>query len=89
MMVRRYSFLTGQLVLTEITCVDAWPIGKRLHHIVTQLRVDEWKATKPGTSADALVIKESKLSKLDTLLRILKNTTDIDTHYPKRNMVAW
>ncbi|KAI9498276.1 Rapamycin-insensitive companion of mTOR, middle domain-containing protein [Zychaea mexicana] len=67
---------------------DAWPIGKRLHHIITQLRIDEWKAAKPGTSADALAVKESKLSKLDTLLRILKNTTDIEAHYPKRNMVA-
>ncbi|KAI7853777.1 Rapamycin-insensitive companion of mTOR, middle domain-containing protein [Circinella umbellata] len=67
---------------------DAWPIGKRLHHIITQLRIDEWKATKPGTSSDALAIKESKLAKLDTLLRILKNTTDIETHYPKQNMVA-
>ena len=69
--------------------LDAWPIGKRLHHIITQLRIDEWKAAKPGTSADAVVIKESKLSKLDILLRILKNTADIDPYYPKQNIMAW
>ncbi|KAI9321769.1 Rapamycin-insensitive companion of mTOR, middle domain-containing protein [Dichotomocladium elegans] len=71
---------------------DAWPIGRRLHHLTAQLRIDEWEAnncTNGGKqTADAQLIKESKLNKLETLLRILKNTTDIDTHYPKESIVT-
>ncbi|KAI8394190.1 Rapamycin-insensitive companion of mTOR, N-term-domain-containing protein [Radiomyces spectabilis] len=67
---------------------DAWPLGKRMHHIVHHLKIDEWKAVKASIVTDAVTLKESKLEKLDTLIRILKNTTDIDAYYPKKELVA-
>lgn len=69
--------------------IDAFPIGKQIGHIITQLRADEWKTSRPGSSSDATAIKDTKIEKLNTLLRILKNTTEIDSYYPKKNMVAW
>ncbi|KAG0172866.1 hypothetical protein DFQ28_009870 [Apophysomyces sp. BC1034] len=68
---------------------DALPIGKRLPQIIYQLQIDEWKSVKPGASTEAVEIRESKMEKLDILLRILKNTTDIGVYCPKRNLVAW
>ncbi|KAI9307439.1 Rapamycin-insensitive companion of mTOR, N-term-domain-containing protein [Cunninghamella echinulata] len=91
---------------------DAWPLGKRLHHIMEQLTIDEWKImleTTGSTSTnntmniplskilngnistsaqDVTSIKESKIDKLNTLVRILKNTADIDMYYPKKKMIA-
>ncbi|SAL99279.1 hypothetical protein [Absidia glauca] len=71
---------------------DAWPLGKRLHHVMEQLGIDEWKATtkapSSGQSSEATTIKESKMEKLDTLVRILKNTSDIDMYYPKKRIVS-
>jgi rapamycin-insensitive companion of mTOR len=47
--------------------------------------MDEWKMTDTSTT-----IKESKLEKLEVLIRILKNTTDIDTYYPKKKkLIIW
>lgn len=63
--------------------IDAWPIGKRLDHIIQFLEMDEWKLTANTT------IKDSKLEKLETLIRILKNTTDIDTYCPKKKLIIW
>ncbi|ORZ19033.1 Rapamycin-insensitive companion of mTOR, N-term-domain-containing protein [Absidia repens] len=71
---------------------DTWPLGKRLHHIMEQLGMDEWKAlskpTGPGASETMTNIKESKMEKLDTLVRILKNTADVDMYYPKKKLIA-
>ncbi|KAI7866417.1 Rapamycin-insensitive companion of mTOR, N-term-domain-containing protein [Spinellus fusiger] len=67
---------------------DAWPIGKRLHHLVFQLRTDDWRQSKPGQPTDPAASKESKLEKLTVLLRILKNTADVDLYYPKRGLVT-
>lgn len=62
---------------------DAWPIGKRLDHIIQFLETDEWKvgSNSPNT------IKESKMEKLEILIRILKNTTGIETYYPKKKLI--
>ncbi|KAI8088648.1 Rapamycin-insensitive companion of mTOR, N-term-domain-containing protein [Halteromyces radiatus] len=65
---------------------DAWPLGKRLHHVMEQLGVDEWKPTISTMESNA--IKESKVEKLDTLVRILKTTNDTDVYYPKKKMIA-
>ncbi|ORX62115.1 hypothetical protein DM01DRAFT_1298682 [Hesseltinella vesiculosa] len=65
---------------------DAWPLGKRLRHIVEQLSMDEWKSASPKTDGSAF--KESKMETLDVLVRILKNTADIDVYHPKKNVIA-
>ncbi|KAF7728197.1 hypothetical protein EC973_006591 [Apophysomyces ossiformis] len=52
------------------------------------LQIDEWKSTRPGACVEAAEIRDAKLKKLDILLRILKNMTDIDIYYPKRNLIA-
>lgn len=71
------------------TCslIDAWPIGKRLDHIMQHLEMDEWKTSNDTNTNNS--IKESKLEKLEVLIRILKNTTDIDTYYPKKKLIIW
>ncbi|CAO3594443.1 unnamed protein product [Absidia cylindrospora] len=57
-----------------------------------QLGMDEWKTlSKPtglGSSETMTSIKESKMEKLDTLVRILKNTADVDMYYPKKKLIA-
>jgi hypothetical protein len=49
------------------------------------LETDEWKSgsNSPNT------IKDSKMEKLETLIRILKNTTGIETYYPKKKLTSW
>lgn len=47
--------------------------------------MDEWKQVNNPNS----IIKESKLEKLETLIRILKNTTGIDAYCPKRKLIIW
>lgn len=70
---------------THAFLVDAWPIGKRLDHIIQFLEMDEWKQVGNPNS----LIKESKLEKLETLIRILKNTTGIDAYCPKKKLIIW
>lgn len=69
----------------DLSFVDAWPIGRRLDHIMQFLETDEWKvgSNSPNT------IKESKMEKLEILIRILKNTTGIETYYPKKKLIRW
>ncbi|GAA5806120.1 hypothetical protein HPULCUR_011649 [Helicostylum pulchrum] len=62
---------------------DAWPIGKRLDHIIQFLEMDEWKQVSNPNS----ILKDSKLEKLETLIRILKNTTGIDAYCPKQKLI--
>lgn len=83
------SSVLSVAVYTDVGRLDAWPLGKRLHHIIDQLRVDEWKLVKTGAPADTQSTKESKMDKLDTLIRIVKNTADIDSYYPKEGLIAW
>ncbi|KAI9485740.1 MAG: Rapamycin-insensitive companion of mTOR, N-term-domain-containing protein [Benjaminiella poitrasii] len=59
---------------------DALPIGKRLDHIIQHLEVDEWKSSNN-------TIKESKMEKLEILIRVLKNTTGIDAHCPRKKII--
>lgn len=40
------------------------------------------------STQDVTSLKESKIEKLNTLVRILKNTADIDMYYPKKKMIA-
>ncbi|RCH97274.1 hypothetical protein CU098_004610, partial [Rhizopus stolonifer] len=62
---------------------DAWPLNRRLDHIIHVLQVDEWRTgNKAGNT-----IKDSKMEKLETLIRILKNTTDIHVYCPKEKLV--
>lgn len=87
----RYIFFTSYYIhvhnlIHHPSSTDAWPISKRINHIITQLRIDEWREAEPGASGEATALKESKLEKLNTLLRILKNTADIDNHYPKKKI---
>lgn len=49
------------------------------------LQVDEWRiGNKPGNT-----IKDSKMEKLETLIRILKNTTDIHVYCRKGKLISW
>lgn len=47
--------------------------------------MDEWKLMANPNNT----IKDSKLEKLETLIRILKNTTGIDTYCPKKKLIIW
>lgn len=71
--------------------IDAWPIGKRLDHIIQHLEIDEWKPIHTTNRSPPLpppnTIKDSKLEKLEVLIRILKNTTGIEAHYPKQKLI--
>ncbi|CAO3591777.1 unnamed protein product [Absidia cylindrospora] len=69
---------------------DAVPLVERLQLVMEQLGADEWKANtkSTGSGSEATAIKEAKVEKLDTLIRILKNTADIDTYYSKKKLVA-
>ncbi|GAN00739.1 cytosolic regulator pianissimo [Mucor ambiguus] len=72
---------------------DAWPIGKRLDYIIQHLEVDEWRTIHTNKSPPPLppspnTIKDSKLEKLEVLIRILKNTTGIEAHYPKQKLIS-
>jgi hypothetical protein len=49
------------------------------------LEIDEWKSL--GTSQQ--IIKETKIEKLEILIRILKNTTGIEAFFPKKRLIAW
>jgi hypothetical protein len=82
-MVYMKHFLIKDSIL-NIKSLDAWPMDKRLKHIIQHISVDEWKA-KPE---EQVMIKESKLEKLELLVRILKNTTGINAHYPKNLLVS-
>lgn len=75
------------------TPLDAWPIGKRLDHIIQHLEVDEWRnintmRSPPPPLPPPNTIKDSKLEKLEVLIRILKNTTGIEAHYPKQKLIS-
>jgi hypothetical protein len=49
------------------------------------LEIDEWKpSNKPAN-----IIKDSKLEKLEILIRILKNTTGIEAYFPKEQLILW
>lgn len=74
-------------VRLKSTVIDAWPIGKRLDHIIQHLEVDEWKTINTNRSPPNTV-KDSKLEKLEVLIRILKNTTGIEVHYPKKKLIS-
>ncbi|KAI9257881.1 Rapamycin-insensitive companion of mTOR, middle domain-containing protein [Sporodiniella umbellata] len=63
---------------------DAWSLDRRLNHIINILQVDEWRT---GNNAGN-TIKDSKTEKLETLIRILKNTTDIHAYCPKGSLVS-
>lgn len=65
--------------------LDALPIGTRLDHIIQFLEMDEWKQVSNPNS----IVKDSKLEKLETLIRILKNTTGIDAYCPKKKLIIW
>lgn len=65
--------------------LDAWSLDKKLDHIIHTLQIDEWKAgNKSGNT-----IKDSKMEKLETLIRILKNTTDLSVYCSKGKLIAW
>lgn len=65
--------------------LDAWSLDKKLDHIIHTLQIDEWKAgNKSGNT-----IKDSKMEKLETLIRILKNTTDLSAYCSKGKLIAW
>lgn len=49
------------------------------------LEIDEWKSS--GNSQN--IIKDSKIEKLEILIRILKNTTGIEAFFSKKRLIAW
>ncbi|CEI92483.1 hypothetical protein RMCBS344292_06740 [Rhizopus microsporus] len=70
--------------LLLIHVLDAWSLDKKLDHIIHTLQIDEWKAgNKSGNT-----IKDSKMEKLETLIRILKNTTDLSAYCSKGKLIA-
>ncbi|KAI8987675.1 Rapamycin-insensitive companion of mTOR, N-term-domain-containing protein [Mycotypha africana] len=71
---------------------DAWPLDQRLKHILENLEVDEWKIIDGKDNGEPSQktldsIKDTKLEKLETLIRILKNTTGIEAHCSKNSLI--
>ena len=51
------------------------------------LEIDEWKTINNNRSSPN-TIKDSKLEKLEVLIRILKNTTGIEAYYSKKKLIS-